>query len=126
MADSVEIPETQQPDMMDLVDEEYDQLEDLPPGSHLPAHAQAHLISSVVPSSVRSQRVVDVEVSEVSVRRRLGDLSKKYDSLELKYRDLRTIGIQEAERNFDQLRKQADERAESKQQSRRVPDHFGY
>jgi hypothetical protein len=38
-------------------------------------------------------------------------MTKKYESLELKYRDLRDIGIREAERNFDRLRKQGEEKA---------------
>lgn len=51
--------------------------------------------------------------TDVSLRRRLGDLAQKNESLELRYRDLREIGIKEAERNFNQLKKQSEERAKS-------------
>jgi hypothetical protein len=40
------------------------------------------------------------------LRRRIGDLTKKHDGLEAKYRNLREIGIVEANTNMDKLRKQ--------------------
>ena len=52
-------------------------------------------------------------MADASLRRRLGELTQKYDSLEQKYRDLREIGVKEAELNFDKLKKQSDERANS-------------
>ncbi|KAI5466553.1 chromosome segregation protein Csm1/Pcs1-domain-containing protein [Mariannaea sp. PMI_226] len=48
--------------------------------------------------------------SEVSLRRRLGDLTKKYENLEARHKSLRDVGVKEAEQNFDRLRKQAEER----------------
>ncbi|CAK7222401.1 hypothetical protein SCUCBS95973_004825 [Sporothrix curviconia] len=48
---------------------------------------------------------------DASVRRRLGELTKKYDALETRYRDLKEIGVKEAERNFDRLKKQGEDRA---------------
>ncbi|CAK7211501.1 hypothetical protein SBRCBS47491_001147 [Sporothrix bragantina] len=48
---------------------------------------------------------------DASVRRRLGELTKKYDTLEARYRDLKEIGVKEAERNFDKLKKQGEDRA---------------
>lgn len=42
------------------------------------------------------------------LRRRIGDLTKKYDGLESKYRNLREIGIVEANTNMDKLRKQCE------------------
>lgn len=56
---------------------------------------------------------MDVDMSDPSLRRRLGELTKKYDALEAKYRQLQEVGTKEAERNFDRLKKQADERAQS-------------
>lgn len=44
------------------------------------------------------------------LRRKLGELTQKYEALELKYRDLREVAVKEAERNFDRLRKQSEER----------------
>lgn len=45
---------------------------------------------------------------EPELRRKLGDLTKRYDALESKYRDLKEIGIVEANANMDKLRKQCE------------------
>lgn len=42
------------------------------------------------------------------LRRRIGDLTKKHDGLESKYRTLREIGIVEANSNMEKLRKQCE------------------
>ncbi|KAI2703618.1 hypothetical protein CBS147332_7604 [Penicillium roqueforti] len=42
------------------------------------------------------------------LRRRLGELTKKHDALEIKYRNLREIGIVEANTNMEKLRKQSE------------------
>ncbi|CAP91676.1 hypothetical protein E8E15_011320 [Penicillium rubens] len=42
------------------------------------------------------------------LRRRLGELTKKHDALESKYRNLREIGIVEANTNMEKLRKQSE------------------
>ena len=47
------------------------------------------------------------------LRRKLGDVTKKFESLELKYRNLREVGVKEAEANFERLKKSADERNKS-------------
>ncbi|KJZ69434.1 hypothetical protein HIM_11163 [Hirsutella minnesotensis 3608] len=41
--------------------------------------------------------------------KRLGDLAKKYENLEMRHRDLRNVGLKAAERNFDRIKKQAEE-----------------
>ncbi|CRK26273.1 hypothetical protein BN1708_014448 [Verticillium longisporum] len=51
------------------------------------------------------------EASSAQLRRRIGDLNNKCDILETKYRDLRELAVKEAERNFDRLQKQSEERA---------------
>ncbi|KAM0593519.1 hypothetical protein ACHAQF_006445 [Verticillium nonalfalfae] len=51
------------------------------------------------------------EASSAQLRRRIGDLNNKCDSLETKYCDLRELVVKEAERNFDRLQKQSEERA---------------
>ncbi|EOO01420.1 putative chromosome segregation protein [Phaeoacremonium minimum UCRPA7] len=43
-------------------------------------------------------------------------MTKKYESLEMKYRDLRDVAVREAERNFDRLKKQGEERAQTANQ----------
>lgn len=42
------------------------------------------------------------------LRRRLGDLTKKFDALENRYRTLKEIGVVEANANVDKLRKQCE------------------
>ncbi|KAK3398545.1 putative MAM1 protein [Sordaria brevicollis] len=53
---------------------------------------------------------------EVELRRKLGEMTQKYEALELKYRDLREVAVKEAERNFDRLRKQSEERTAASDQ----------
>lgn len=47
---------------------------------------------------------------DVELRRKLGEMTQKYEALELKYRDLKEVAVKEAERNFDKLRKHSEER----------------
>lgn len=46
--------------------------------------------------------------SDPELRRRLGDLTKKYDTLENRYNRLKEIGIVEANANMDKLRKHCE------------------
>ncbi|EED18282.1 chromosome segregation protein (Pcs1), putative [Talaromyces stipitatus ATCC 10500] len=51
---------------------------------------------------------VEKASSDPDLRRKLGDMTKKYETLELKYRNLREIGIVEANANFEKIRKQCE------------------
>jgi tellurite resistance protein len=53
-------------------------------------------------------------MSDDTMRRQLEDLTKKYTALESRHRDLRDVGVREAERNFERLKKQAEERTAGK------------
>lgn len=110
-----EIPETQADDGMDIdAAEEQDQVEDLPTFSRFSAPPSAQRISSYhVPlsASKRSASSSLVE-SDPSTRRHLRELTTKYEALELRYRELRNVAVVEAEKNFDQLRKQSDEKTQ--------------
>ncbi|KAK0629917.1 chromosome segregation protein Csm1/Pcs1-domain-containing protein, partial [Bombardia bombarda] len=44
------------------------------------------------------------------------EITQKYESLELKYRDLRELAVKEAESNFDRLKKQSDEKSSTADQ----------
>lgn len=121
----VEIPETQQPDVeipgsypIEPMDEsvEEEQAEGIPVYNHAAASPVRRVPQREAPFSVSRSRndVPGLELNDSSLRRRLGELTRKYDSLEVKYRDLREIGVIEAERNFDKLKKQGEERAKSK------------
>lgn len=113
----MEIPETQQIDITDLDMEEDERIEELPtqPTHHRQGapSIQPHQSRSLFSANRRPIPASDSELSEPTLRRRLGDLTRKHETLEGKYRDLQEIGIQEAERNFDRLRKQSEERANS-------------
>lgn len=58
----------------------------------------------------RAGSASDTERGDPTLRRKLGEITKKYDNLNNKYQDLREIGLKEAERNFERLRKQSDEK----------------
>lgn len=61
----------------------------------------------------RAGSASDTERNDPALRRKLGEVTKKYENLHLKYQDLREVGLKEADRNFDRLKKQTDERAKS-------------
>ncbi|KAI1170476.1 chromosome segregation protein Csm1/Pcs1-domain-containing protein [Nemania sp. FL0916] len=112
----IEIPETQYADAADM------NSEDEPTGNpsthrqqEIPS-VQRHLPRSMVIPGRRPVSASDSEMSDPTLRRRIGDLTRKHDVLEVKYRDLREIGIIEAERNFDRLKKQSEERANGDKQ----------
>lgn len=113
---SAEVPETQVDGGMDIdAAEEQDQVEDLPTFSRFSAPPSAQRPSSYhVPLSA-SQRSASSSLieSDPSTRRHLGELTKKYEALELRYRELRNVAVVEAEKNFDQLRKQSDEKTQA-------------
>ncbi|EHY59039.1 hypothetical protein ABEF92_003746 [Exophiala dermatitidis] len=43
-----------------------------------------------------------------SLRRKLGDITRKFENVDLKYRNLKEVGIHEASTNMEKLRKQCD------------------
>ncbi|KAI0490124.1 chromosome segregation protein Csm1/Pcs1-domain-containing protein [Xylaria cf. heliscus] len=47
---------------------------------------------------------------------RIKELTRKHEALEVKYRELRETGVREAEQNFDRLKKQSEERANTDKQ----------
>lgn len=57
----------------------------------------------------RAGSASDTERNEPAVRRRLGEMTKKLENLDLKYRNIREVGIKEAEHNFERLKKQSEE-----------------
>lgn len=51
---------------------------------------------------------VEKASSDPELRRKLGDMTKKYEALEVKFRNLREIGVVEANANFEKIRKQCE------------------
>lgn len=86
-----------------------------PPSRYVPSsvvkNARARLAATRNTQGSPSKRKsgVDSEQSaDPELRRRIGDLTKKHDALESKYRNLREIGIVEANTNMEKLRKQCE------------------
>ena len=52
--------------------------------------------------------------NDPAIRRKLGEMTKKLDSLELKYNNLRDIGVKEAESNYDKLKAQSESKTKGK------------
>lgn len=73
------------------------------------ARARASLLRHQPDSSPRKRKLGETEQSgDPELRRRLGELTKKHDALEAKFRNLREIGIVEANVNMDKLRRQSE------------------
>ncbi|KAI5868610.1 chromosome segregation protein Csm1/Pcs1-domain-containing protein [Durotheca rogersii] len=112
-----EIPETQFIETTKVSVDEFEEIEDLPPRARRGfSSAQGTRTHHVFSASRRAAPASDSELHDPSMRRRLGDLNRKYEILEAKYRDLREIGVKEAERNYDRLKKQGEERANTANQ----------
>jgi hypothetical protein len=61
----------------------------------------------------RAGSASDTERSDPALRRKLGEMTKKYETLNIKYQDMREIGLKEAERNFERLKKQSEDKTKS-------------
>ncbi|PSR78022.1 chromosome segregation protein Csm1/Pcs1-domain-containing protein [Coniella lustricola] len=114
--ESSEIPETQYDEAMDVeYSEEMDQVEDLPAyaGHSVPSSARpGHSYDVALGTSKRSNSVPS-GFGDPSASRRLIDLTRKYEALEARYRDLKNLAVTEAERTFDRLKKTSEEKTQS-------------
>ncbi len=112
-----EIPETQyqHPEAMELSVDDEEEIDGLlaarRTGISSVQRVQSH---NLFGPSHRTISASDSEHNDPSVRRRVGDLTRKYQELEAKYRDLREIGVKEAEHNYDRLKQQSEEKSNSK------------
>ncbi|KAK4165196.1 chromosome segregation protein Csm1/Pcs1-domain-containing protein [Cladorrhinum sp. PSN259] len=120
--DISEIPETQPEALMpgtptSVQDADADELSELPalPSSNRFTGTTSRGGSAPPPGSASSSSRVRQQSQPSSddptLRRRLGELTAQNQSLETKYRDLREIGVKEAERNFDRYKKQTEEKS---------------
>lgn len=64
---------------------------------------------SVAPVLIHEDITIDADGEDASVRRKLGELNKRYESLEARHKDLRDVGVKEAERQYERLKKQSEE-----------------
>lgn len=53
----------------------------------------------------------DTERNDPSLRRKLGEMTKKYENMQLKYKELREVGVKEYEKNYEKIRKNSEEKA---------------
>lgn len=58
--------------------------------------------------------------NDPALRRKLGDMTKKFENLELKYTNLREVGIKDAEANFEKYKTQT----QAKAKGRKMYRHF--
>src|SRR6202012_3516288 len=56
----------------------------------------------------RAGSASDTERGDPNLRRKLGDVTRKFENIELKYRNLKEVGISEATANMEKLRKQCE------------------
>lgn len=61
----------------------------------------------ISPSKRKSGAPID-QGGDPDLRRKIGEITKKHDALESKYRNLREIGVVEANTNMEKLRKQCE------------------
>jgi len=130
--DMTEIPETQPQALLPGTpasaqeDDEADELSDLPalPSSNRFATNSRGGSAPPPGSASRRQNSSSSDASDPALRRRLGELTARNESLETRYRDLREIGVKEAERNFDRYKKQAEEKSKRSLSPPRFPPYI--
>lgn len=112
------IPETQEVSVdidETAVPEEDEEAEETAPQSVFRQARHAHTNSRQPQPAVARRRAgsaSDAERSgnDAATRRKLGEMTKKFENLDLKFRNLREVGIKEAEINFEKLKTQSEER----------------
>lgn len=56
----------------------------------------------------RAGSASDTERGDPNLRRKLGDVTRKFENIDMKYRNLKEVGVNEATANMEKLRKQCD------------------
>jgi hypothetical protein len=113
MPEEMIIQETQD-SAMELDDDGDEQVEDPTPRATVRHTQVARAGSRSRQTSVPRRRAgsaSDTERNDPAMRRKLGDMTKKLENLDLKYRNLREVGIKQAEVKFDAMRKQKEDAA---------------
>jgi len=111
------IPESQAP-VMDVDNDADEEIEQT--ATKFAPHVRSRSDSRARQPSVQRRRAgsasdTERERGDPVMRRKLGDMTKKYENLHIKYQDLKEIGLKESERNFERLKKQTEEKTKSKQ-----------
>jgi len=105
------VQETQRPavDMDDYGDEDVEEPTPKPIWRYTSIPRAASQTRQTSVPRRRAGSVSDTERNDPVIRRKLGEMTKKLENLDLKYRTVREIGIKEAEHNFERLKKQSEE-----------------
>jgi len=118
--EATEIPETQPQHLVEQeADEEEEEEQELEVPGRFPADpprggGRNAPPLTAPPSAARRPMYgapAQTDSSDSALRRRLGEMTQKYESLEVKYQHLREIAVKEADSNFDRLKKQTDEKS---------------
>lgn len=114
-----QIPETQ-PEPMDMEEPiaqpmESDRIEDssMKPPNTMQKRATSTTRQRQLPLHPAGSSASDTERGgqDPSLRRKVGDLTKKLEAMEVKYNSIRDLSVNDAESAFDKLKGQADEKA---------------
>ena len=111
------VQETQYEEMDVDTDADVDEVVEEPISKPARSISRTHSHSRQRQTSVQRRRAgsaSDTERNDPALRRKLGEITKKYEVLNIKYQDLRQIGVKEAERNMDKLRKEGESTNKSK------------
>ena len=111
------VQETQYEEMDVDTDADMDEVVEEPISKPARSISRTHSHSRQRQTSVQRRRAgsaSDTERNDPALRRKLGEITKKYEVLNIKYQDLRQIGVKEAERNMDKLRKEGESTNKSK------------
>ena len=111
------VQETQYEGMDVDIDVDVDEVVNEPVSKPARSTSRTHSHSRQRQPSVQRRRAgsaSDTERNDPALRRKLGEMTKKYEVLNIKYQDLRQIGVKEAERNMDKLRKEGESTNKSK------------
>ena len=112
----IEEPQQDKQDQEDatMLSIEQDEIAPQPAYRPVPPRSNSRRPQSYTDSNARrragSASDTDRGASDPATRRKLGELTRKFESIEIKYRNLRDVGVKEAEANFERLRKQSEER----------------
>lgn len=74
-------------------------------------------VSSVVRRALSRERSTSDparRLGDADLRRKLGDITDKYENIKLKYEELQDLGRNDADTNFDRLKRASDEKAKGK------------
>ncbi|KAK8160096.1 chromosome segregation protein Csm1/Pcs1-domain-containing protein [Phyllosticta citribraziliensis] len=108
------IPETQpEPDHMDVEPsiEEVPETQQPEPARRQNARGQPQ--NSMPGRPAASASDTEKTGGGPALRRKLGDMTKKLENLDLKYQNLRDVGMRDADSNFDRLKSSANERSKA-------------